>query len=274
MSAASLFRYEWFKTRRRPAFLVTLALFTAMDLFGFGYNLFEALRDDDGSVALPAEWSQILGEASFVPLVFASVVVILLVASEFSWRTARQNVIDGLSRSRWYWGKALIAAAVVAVFVAVHVGLGAGLSAVGTPVGTADVVTGVQLAALGGTLLSGLGYASFALLVATLTRSTGAAMAVWFFYVTIAEGILRAAIGFAWEGSREALGYFPIAAFNRVRDYLMYDPAALEAARARRAAMEAPPPEVGDPVLLALAASAWILFFVLVGWALFRRRDL
>lgn len=274
MNVGTLLRVEWLKTRKRPAFLATLGLFTAIDLFGFGYNLVEALREDDGSVALPGEWAQILGEASFVPLVFAAVVVILLVASEFSWRTARQNVIDGLSRSAWYWGKVVIAVVVVIVFVLVHVGIGGTTSAIGTPAGTPDVVTAAQWAALGGFLLSGFGYAAFALLVATVARGTGAAMAIWFFYVTIAENLIRTAVGFAWEGSRDALRHLPIASFNAVRDYLMYDPAALARATEARTAMGQPPPQVGDPGTLALVAGAWTVAFVLVGWGLFRRRDL
>lgn len=269
-----LARNEWMKTRKRPVFYVTLALFVFIDLLGFGYNLREALKAGDGSFALPGQWIQILGEASNVPLIFASVVVLLVVANEFSWRTARQNVIDGLTRTEWYWGKALAAVMIVSIFAAIHVALGGGLALVGTPAGTDGLFTGIHAANLAGLLLAALGYAAVALLVATLVRSAGAAMAIWFFYTVIAEDLLRAGIGRVWEAARPALAYAPVQTFRRVHDPFMYDASALAKATAR--AMEAgrPPPEVGEPIVVMTAAVGWILGLAVLGWLIFRRRDL
>jgi len=269
-----LARNEWMKTRKRPVFYVTLALFVFIDLLGFGYNLREALKADDGSFALPGQWIQILGEASNVALIFASVVVLLVVANEFSWRTARQNVIDGLTRTEWYWGKALAAVMIASIFASIHVAVGGGLALVGTSAGADGLFTGIHAANLAGLLFAALGYAAVALLVATLVRSAGAAMAIWFFYTVIAEDLLRAGIGRVWEAARPVLAFAPVQTFQRVHDPLMYDPSALAEATARALEAGRPPPEVGEPIVVMGAAVGWILGLTVLGWLIFRRRDL
>lgn len=273
-SLSALIRNEALKTGKRRAFLVGLAIFVAIDGVGFGYNLYASRKPDGQPFALPGEWASILGEASRVPVMFGAVVAILLIASEFSWRTARQSVIDGLSRSEWYWGKAIATAGILLTFCVLHIALGAGLALFGTPSNATGVFTSVQAGAIGGVLLSGLGYAAFALFVATLVRSTGAAMAVWLVWVMMGEGILRFAVGRLWDAARPYVAYAPVHAFDEARNYFMYDPVALEAASVRRAAAELPVPTVGDPSNFLWATCAWTVIFVVAGWLLFRRRDL
>jgi ABC-type transport system involved in multi-copper enzyme maturation permease subunit len=271
---AVLVRNEWLKTRKRPVFYVTLGLFLFIDVFGFGYNLREALQSGDGSFALPGQWAQILGESANLPIIFCGVVVLLVVANEFSWRTARQNVIDGLSRSEWFWGKAIAAALIALVFGTVHVGVGGGLALIGTPADAGPLLRAVDAAALAGFALAVLGSAATALLVATLVRSPGAAMAVWFFYTVAAEDLLRLGIGKIWESARPGLAYAPVQTFDRVHDYLMYAPQALAEATARAVEAGRPPPQVGEPVAVVTAAIAWIVGLTVAGWLIFRRRDL
>lgn len=275
----TLARNEWLKTRKRRAFLVAVALLAGLDLLGFGNELRIALRRGSGSFRLPGEWAQILGESSQLPVVFTAVVVILLVASEFSWRTARQNVIDGLSRSDWYWGKVLAAIGVAGLFSAVHVTIGGALAAYGTPAGTPGMLTPVHVAAMGGLFLSCVGYAASGLLVASLVRSTGGAMAIWFFYSQIAETLLRLLIPRLWSAAGPYMEYAPIAALNRARNYLVYDAAALEraqdrASRSADAVRQGLPNLGGDPGEVVGVALAWTLAFIVGGWLVFRRRDL
>ncbi|MGD8495976.1 MAG: ABC transporter permease [Gemmatimonadales bacterium] len=273
---AMLARNEWLKTRKRPVFYVTVALFLFIDVFGFGYNLREALKAGDGSFALPGQWAQILGESASLPIIFSGVVVLLLIANEFSWRTARQNVIDGLSRSEWYWGKVIAAVLVAGVFAALHVGLGGGLALLGTPAPAeaGSLFTGTDAAATAGFMLAVLGSVTTALLVATLVRSPGAAMAIWFFYTVAAEDLIVLGIGKIWKAARPALEYAPMQTFRRAHDYLMYDPAALADATARALEAGRAPPAVGDPAAVTGAAAAWIVGLTLFGWLIFRRRDL
>lgn len=266
---------EWLKTRKRRAFLIPLGLFTLVETLGFGEDFVRAWRDPEKVHSLPEQWPQILGEASQVPVIFGSVVLILLVAGEFSWRTARQNVIDGLSREQWYWSKVIAMLIVIVAFLTVHLGLGTGFAFAGTDRSLrVDLFTSVQAAAIGGVLLSAVGFAGFALMVSTLIRGTGAAMAVWFFYTTLGEMLLRSGIGRLWESARPYLEYAPIRVFNEARNYLMYDTAAFERVTAARIAAERSPPEIGDLTVTLWAAALWALAFVVIGFLAFRRRDL
>lgn len=269
-----LARNEFLKTRKRPAFWVALGLFTVLDGLGFGGELYTALTRPEREFSLPGAWNNILGESSILPLIFGSVALLLLIASEFSWRTARQNVIDGLTRGHWFWGKALLVAGVVPVFVLIHVALGGGLALVGTEGGGDPLFAATHARALGGVLLSGWGLGALALLVGTVLRSTGGAMAVWFFYVVFGERLIAGIIGRAWPGAREALRYLPVRSIDGLRDPLLHDPAALAAAVEQARAAGNPPPDPGDPVALTVAAVLWILVIVAAGYLAFRRRDL
>lgn len=265
---------EWQKAWKRPVFYVTLGLLVVIDLLGFGYSLLQSLRVEEGDFVLPYQWVKILGDSTNVPLIFAGIVVVQLVGSEFSWRTARQNVIDGLSRGEWYWGKALIAALVVVLFCLVHVGLGSGLAWYGTPSGATGLFSATHAAALGGLVVAAVGYAASALFVASLFRSPGGAMAIWLFYVIAAENLIRSGLGRLWEEGREVLVHMPINTFDRARSYLMYDADALAAVATRAAEAGRQPPTVGDPATVLAVALAWIAGLAIVGWLVFRRRDL
>lgn len=269
-----LLRNEWLKTRKRPVFYVTLGLFVFIDLLAFGYSLRESLGAEQGEFMLPRQWPRILGDSSSLPILFAGIVVVLLVASEFPWRTARQNVIDGLSREEWYWGKAAIASVVALLFCAIHVGLGGGLAWIGTPADATGLVSGNHLAAIGGLLVSAVGLAVGALLVASLVRRSGGAMAIWLFYVVAAEDMIRVGVGALSEAARPYLAHLPVRSFERVGEYLMYDADALARATELSASQGWPVPEVGEPGSALAVAAAWIAALALIGWAAFRRRDL
>ena len=175
------FRSEMLKTWKRPATWVTLGLFgliTFADLFD---EYREARKDPEEPFFLPDAWSQILGEEVMIGFIFASVLVILLVAAEFSWRTARQNVIDGLSKTQWYSAKVLLLPLLAGLFLALRVVVGGSFAFAGTDPSTDATLFGAaQISALGGMFITGLGYTSLALFIATAIRSSGPAMAVWF----------------------------------------------------------------------------------------------
>lgn len=103
-----LLRNEWFKARHRLAFVVTLGLFTFINVMEYGDEALRSRRDNDYTFGLPEAWSSIFGGDSLLLLIFGSIVVVMLASSEFTWRTARQNVIDGLDKTQWFWGKVIM----------------------------------------------------------------------------------------------------------------------------------------------------------------------
>ena len=271
-----LLRTEWFKARRRLAFLVTLALFAFINLMDHGGEYMRARRDPEFTYALPGAWQGIFADDSIVLLIFASIAVIMLVSSEFSWRTARQNVIDGLSKEQWYWGKVLLVVLVGVLFVATKLLIGGGMAALGTDFGVVGG-TAFPLSALTaslGLLLAYLSVAGLALFVAVTIRSSGPAMAVWFFWITLGEQLLPALVSRVLPATQPAFTYLPFSAAQKLLDFWVFDTAAYTRLVARAQEAEQAVPELPNLLLWLGVNAGWAVVFVVVGYVLFRRRDL
>lgn len=274
MTAGVMVRNEWLKARKRLASWVTLGFFVLIAGLGFGSNYLEARRRPDRAFALPDAWPEILGEPVQVAFFFGAILLILLVASEFSWRTARQNVIDGLSKERWFWGKAMLLPLVAVVFVGWLLLVGAGFALAGTDLATASrpLVRSAHAAAAGGALLGFVGYGSLALAAAMAIRSAGAAMGAWFFYAALGERLLS--LGLVRLERAEWIRYLPIHAFNAVADYLQWDRTAFGGAIQRAVDRGGTPPQVWETERLLLVVVGWIVFFVVGSFLWFRRREI
>lgn len=269
------FRGEMRKMWKRPATWVTVSLFSLI-MFADLFDEFRDARAEGGDpFFLPDAWSTIFGEEIVIGFVFTSVLLILLVAAEFSWRTSRQNVIDGLSKTQWYSAKLLLVPLLVAIFLLIRVVMGGVLAWAGTdPASTASILGPTQLRAFGGMWLAGLGYASLALFAATVIRSSGPAMAVWFAWFGFGERLLIGGLGSLFESIRPALGWLPFATFARLTNYVQYDSEAMH-----RAAEIAAEHDRTLPSQLALEPAvfgslAWIAVLAFGGWLWYRRRDL
>jgi hypothetical protein len=272
---AAAFRSEMRKMWKRPATWVTLGLFGLMTFADLVDEYRDARKDPDDPFFLPEGWSQILGEEVMVGFIFASVLVILLVAAEFSWRTARQNVIDGLSKTQWYSAKVLLLPLLSALFLLLRVVVGGSFALAGTDLSAGAQLFGVpQLSALGGMFVTGLGYTSLALFVSMVIRSSGPAMAVWFAWFAFGESLFIGGLGSLFESLRPALRWAPVTTFNRLRDYIQYDPEAFRRAGEWAAQHDRPIPELQSLGPAFVGSFAWIAALVVLGWFLYRRRDL
>jgi ABC-type transport system involved in multi-copper enzyme maturation permease subunit len=269
MTTAILARTEWIKTTRRLAFWVTLLCLGALT----GIVYFERRPE----LGLPGAWSDIVGEPGPLPGMAAAILIILLVANEFSWRTARQNVIDGLSRSQFYGGKTLLLPAVSLVVFGMVMALGTGMALWSTdPAALADgVMSRHDLAFLGGGFLSVAGLTAMALLVASLLRSAGSAIALFFFYIAFAEQILAMGVARVLPAAEPYLVYRPADLFmSSLTRSAHYYPAEQQAAITAALEKGGEAPTFLDPGVMAAVGAAWIVAFVLVGFLAFRRRDL
>lgn len=265
---------EWLKARKRLASWVTFGTFAAMATLGFGSEYFGARGDPDRSFALPDAWSEILGEPIAISFFFGAVLLVMLMASEFTWRTARQNVIDGLSKEQWFWGKAMLLPLGALFFVGWLLLAGTGFALAGTDLDSLSrpLVRIDHAQAIGGALLGFLGYGSLALAAAMALRSAGAAMGVWFFYVALGERLISLGLNRleldAW------IRYLPVNVFNALANYLQWDRIAFGNAIQRAIDRGVTPPQLWETETLLLVATAWIAFFVVGSFVWFRRRDL
>ncbi len=277
MIVSVLFRNEMLKMYKRLAFWVTFGFFSFIMFMGFGENYFRAARDPERTFALPSAWPDILTDDAQVALIFGSVVLILLLSSEFSWRTARQNVIDGLSKEQFFLGKSLLLPVVGILFIGMNVIVGGGFALAGTDFGTLTepLMRAVHWSVIFGFFLAFIGYGSVALFCSLSIRNSGPAMAVWFFYVAIGERMLRGAFNAIHDRLGELSRYLPINTFDQLHRYYQHDPVAFQQAVQRAVENDRTPP--GEPWamgLLLTVSLVWIALFVGGSFVWFKKRDL
>ena len=267
---------EWFKARKRPASYVTFGFFAFVTLMDHGESVFRARRDADYTYALPEAWSSVFSDDSVLLLFFGCIALVMLVSSEFAWRTARQNVIDGLSKSQWFWGKAMLLPMVGLVFLATKVAVGAtaavlagGLTSLTGPPFPSSV-----LAASGGLLLAFLTVGSLAFLFSTWIRSSGPAMAAWFFWVAMGEQIVPQLLGRPFPALRTALGYLPFNAAGKLLEFWVWDGEAYRRVVEQAASSERTPPPPPDLALDVAVNVGWVVVLLGVAYWLYSRRDL
>jgi ABC-type transport system involved in multi-copper enzyme maturation permease subunit len=271
-----LVRNEWFKARHRLAFVVTLGFFAFINFMDFGNDFMRARREADFTHALPDAWSGVFSDDSVILLIFASIAVIMLVSSEFSWRTARQSVIDGLSKTQWFWGKTILLLLVGLVFVGTKLLIGAGTAGLGTDFGAAAgaAVPASVFVATGGLLLAFFSLGSLALLVSVTVRNSGPAMALWFFWITLGEQLLPALVTKALPASAPVFGFLPFSAAQKVLPFWVYDAPTYARMVEQAQAAEQAAPELPNLMLWIGVNGGWAVFFVALAFSLFGRRDL
>lgn len=276
MTTTVLARNEWIKTTRRLAFWVTLlCLAGLMGIMFFDRHSAGVRSEKVPLFQLPDAWSFILGEPGPIPAMFAAILMILLVASEFSWRTARQNVIDGLSRGQFFAAKTLLLPAVAAAVLIAVLGIGAVTAALSTDLNAAPTLVGRHdLALMGGAFLAVVGMGAAGLLLASLIRSAGPAIALFFFYLAFAERILIGAVQRILPASAALAPYWPANLFMALTNPDNYYPAQQQAAIAAALEEGSTAPTFMDPAIMAAVAAGWISVFLLAGFMVFRRRDL
>ncbi len=262
-------------TRFLP-FRVTMLAFLALLSLAFIQRHLASIRvRQPMPFALPAAWNDILGDPAQISLFFLSLLLVLLIANEFSWRTARQNVIDGLSKEEWFTGKLLIVPMVALLFFILLVGMGAGIAALGPDAPrTLPLIRGADLRLMGGLLLCQLGYGAIALLIATNVRAPGSAIGVFFLYAVFVERLIGGALRSAGGVLASVASFLPTAVFNALVERVQWDPQALAQRNEVLARAGRPPVELLDSRLLIAAAVLWAALLIAIAFTSFRRRDL
>ena len=360
MKIANLLRIELIKTMHRRAFWVALAFLGLISGISLVSELLQGRRGFAAPFVAPFAWASAAAGIGPMPAFFLSLTVVMLVTSEFTWRTARQNVIDGLSKEHFFLAKWLMTVMVTILFVAVPFVVATGTAIYGrvsgaTPTAASDstaahrdsverttamaaraaardstqkalnaartaadssriiararadsiqaslrealrnarsqrpraaypapdpnasLFTVDEFKVFGGFLLGSLGIAAMAFMLATLFRSTGGAIGVFFLYFAFLEGLLGLMI--RRFGSVElATKVNPYLPLNVLRGPL--DPAQWHSAYVARlntvAASLGQPPRVVEHDLTKLIGLplVWIAVFVLLAFVVFTKRDL
>lgn len=268
------FRNELIKTFHRLAFWVTFVFFAGMTAIEYLDEYVRARYDPERSFALPDAWRDILTDDPEVVFIFASVVLILLVANEFTWRTARQNVIDGLSREQFFVGKLLLLPVLVVLFEGARLLPGGVFAYLGREAAGAPLVEGPHWSALAGVLLACVGFLSLSLFIALAVRSGGAAMGVMLLYFAAIENLIASGLTKLSESLEPVTAFLPVRSFTGLCQYIQHDPRAFDTAVQQAIENNRTPPELADPVAFWLVPAAWIVILLGSAFWWFRKRDL
>ncbi len=268
MRLGILVHNEYLKTRRRTAFWVASLVFAGLLSLVFGSMVAQGMRDPKQAVVFPAAWGSIVGGPGVLAAFFSAIVLILLVSSEFTWRTSRQNVIDGLSKEEFFGAKLLLIPGVGLFFFAVLLLLGGGIGVGGTLAkgalaSASPFIRPADLALMGGAFLGLLGWASFAFFLGITIRSTGSAIGAFFLYFLV-EQILGAFAGSLGPGVAAAFRFAPNVVFKSLWEPVRYGVVPLKAGQSLGV----------ETQWYVVAGAAWVAVFLVASFVLYRRKDL
>lgn len=270
-----LAKNEWFKARHRLAFLVTLGMYVFITVMEHASSVQAALEREDVDYGLPEAWRAVFDSESVILVIFASIAVIMLTSSEFSWRTARQNVIDGVGKMQWFGGKVILLLIVGLTFLFAKISIGFVATLIGTDFGSGATIVPLSVfAATGALLLAFLSTGGLALLLSVSARASGPAMALWFFWITLGEQLLPAIVTRIAPDTAPAFAYLPFAAAQQVMSFATFDATTRANILARAAEAGSETPEFADPLLWSGVNAGWALLFLVSAYLLFRQRDL
>jgi ABC-2 type transport system permease protein len=221
----NIIRTEWLKIKKYPAFWWVMGI-TALTYPGINYMFIGVYKDitqeksSSGQIvkalignpfSFPEAWRTVAYFSSlfvFIP----AIVIILLITNEYTYKTNRQNIIDGWSRKDFMIGKlidVLILSAIVTTLYAV-VALVIGLS--NTANAAADKWSLVYY--IGLFSLQTFSQLSLAFMVGLLIRKSFIALAVFAFYFIIAEPISVNVLKYKFKN--EIGEYFPLEISHRL----------------------------------------------------------
>ena len=208
-----LLKIEWLKVKNYRAFIV-IGIFFLIGIVGSNYMVFAIKKyfidkkDPTKIIASvsPYNFDNVWQTTSYVSgnlLLLLSLLMIMLVTNEFSFRTHRQNIIDGWSRKQFIEVKMFMAVlfALLASLVVFFTGLGFGLTSGTTP-------SLRHFESIGYFFLKAVSYNMIALLMAVLVRKSGFAIGLFMVYMwlenfvsTLLEALsykLKASYKFDW----------------------------------------------------------------------------
>ncbi|MFM2377084.1 MAG: hypothetical protein RLZZ165_2181 [Bacteroidota bacterium] len=157
---------------------------------------------------LPDGWHYMSWVASLFNYLLP-MVVIIIVSSEFTYKTVRQNVINGLSRQEWMTGKLLLMGffALASTLVLFLVALTFGLA-------HSDWKEGLglfsQVGYVAGYFVQTCGYLILAMLLSIIIRNTGVTIGVMAIYSLFLELVIE------FRFPEEFRGFFPLRAFSNL----------------------------------------------------------
>lgn len=206
-------RTEWLKIKYYPVFWLLLGL-TMLSYPGINYLFFtiyktQAAKQDTAGMLVnmlvgnPFTFPEVFRTVAYASSLFIfipAILIIMLVTNEYTYKTHRQNIIDGWSRQQFMLGKfidvTIITLIITATYLLVTLGIGYfNLEASGTE----NKWSLVYYTGLFG--LQVFSQLSFAFMIGLILRRSFLALSVFIFYAFILEQILAGLARWKLEGA-------------------------------------------------------------------------
>lgn len=194
-----LLAIEWMKIRRYRTFWVLVGLFLLlMPIWNFevAYGLINLGGGKQGvnflntAYSFPDVWSNV-GFWGSIFVLFLSILVIIITTNEYTYKTNRQNVIDGWSRLGFYHAKVLLVFIISAIATAYVFLLGFIFGIINSG-SAANVFSEIQQ--VGYFFLLSVNYLGFALFLSIWIKRSGLAIGLFLLYSFIIENIAKSII--------------------------------------------------------------------------------
>jgi len=289
MAPSSLFAIEFIKTSRAVSFWVSLGIFALFSSFvlWFSFHGTTVVNGEEISkMLLPRDWGRLLSQFKGLQIIFVPISLILLTASEFTFKTARQNVIDGLSKESFLTSKLLTTLTLTLLYLLLTLVLGMLFNLGATQKESAETasafITSKELFLFAAYLLALLGYALLGLFFAFLTRSAGSAIAFYILYLVL-EGLAGGLLQFS-STLKPIVKFFPTKVFDDLVNSYRFDAESLAQFQSQLKQAEEMGQTIPDTIYAQLpqfetevAFLITALYIALIGGAtylLFKQRDL
>jgi ABC-type transport system involved in multi-copper enzyme maturation permease subunit len=190
-----LLKTEWLKVKNYTTFWV-LSILYLVSIFGanyIAYLIYDARPKNNNEMTMvigspfnfPDVWHVVSYTSSFL-MFMPGLLMIISFTNEYSYKTHRQNIIDGWSRNDFIFVKILLAfvVAAVATFAVFSTALSFGLFE------NAASFTFVKTEFIGFFFIQCLSYCSAALLFSLIFKRSGITIGVYFLYTLILENML------------------------------------------------------------------------------------
>ncbi len=228
MAPSSLFAIEFIKTSRAVSFWVSLGIFALFGSFILWISFHGTTvvnGQEVSTMLLPRDWGRLLSQFKGLQIIFVPISLILLTANEFTFKTARQNVIDGLSKESFLTSKLLTTFALTLLYFLLTLVLGTLFNLGATHTESAETarafITSQEIFLFATYLLTLFGYASLGLFFAFLTRSAGSAIAFYILYLVL-EGLAGGLLQFS-NTLKPIVKFFPTKVFDDLINQFRFD---------------------------------------------------
>jgi ABC-type transport system involved in multi-copper enzyme maturation permease subunit len=220
----NLLRTEWLKIKNYPGFWwimgVTLLSYPGINgLFYFIYkeqtqNAKQAAQMIKFLIGDPFEMPEVFRTVAFTSSLFVfipAILVIMLITNEYTYKTNRQNVIDGWSRNEFLIAKFFNVVTITALVVGLYLAVTITIGFITTPKTSAESWKMLNYAAL--FALQVFAQLSFAFLLGLIIKRAFIALGVFIFYKIVLENILS---GVLIKYAKDAGRFLPTESSDRL----------------------------------------------------------